>query len=217
MATSIHQLRHPSGVLSRSITANFQPKQVENGSKVNFFLIVFVLPRDFRRQQTAKSKHIFEIEEGKRGVEVVGCLPFGVPTCTGFRGLRTCRRLALVLLSCVPLLLSSFSPCSRCIVFEYGSISHSKGVFSEVWGVCVGLCCLGGLRGLWGFCVRERLGGFRACGVFASVFLFCPILFLCSFSFRFVCPSLLWLSFFVLLHCLCGSLGVVVVFFSLAD
>ena len=100
MATNIHQLRHRSGVLSRSITANFQPEGGKNGSKVNFFLLVFVLPRDFRRQQTAKSKHIFEIEEGKRGVEVVGCLPFGVPTCTGFRGLRTCRRLALVLSWC---------------------------------------------------------------------------------------------------------------------
>ena len=35
-------------------------------------------------------------------------------------------------------------------------------------------------------------------------------------SFYAGCPSLLWLSFFVLLHCLCGSLGVVVVSFSLA-
>ena len=36
-------------------------------------------------------------------------------------------------------------------------------------------------------------------------------------SFYAGCPSLLWLSFFVLLHCLCGSLGVVVVSFSLSD
>ena len=36
-------------------------------------------------------------------------------------------------------------------------------------------------------------------------------------SFYAGCPSLLWLSLFVLLHCLCGSLGVVVVSFSLSD
>ena len=36
--------------------------------------------RDFRRQEGAKSKHIFESKEGRRGVEVVACLPFGVPT-----------------------------------------------------------------------------------------------------------------------------------------
>ena len=37
---------------------------------------------------------------------------------------------------------------------------------------------------------------------------------LCLFS---GCPALLWLFFVVLLHCLCGSLGVVVVSFSLSD
>ena len=36
----------------------------------------------------------------------------------------------------------------------------------------VGLCCPGALRGLWGFCVREWLGGLKACGVFAFVFRF---------------------------------------------
>ena len=46
--------------------------------------------RDFRRPKGAKSKHIFEIEEGRRGVEVVACLPFGVSTgcrCVGSLGL----------------------------------------------------------------------------------------------------------------------------------
>ena len=71
---------------------------------MNFFLLVFVLPREFWRQQTAKSKHIFEIEEGRRGVEVVGSLPFGVPTWG-----RWCGVPAFVLWSCVP----SFCPLSR--------------------------------------------------------------------------------------------------------
>ena len=35
----------------------------------------------------------------------------------------------------------------------------------------MGLCCSGALRGLWGFCTRVELGGLKACGVFASVFL----------------------------------------------
>ena len=47
----------------------------------------------------------------------------------------------------------------------------------------MGLYCSRALRGLWGFCVREWLGGFGACSVFASYFLLLPF----SLSF--------WLSF----------------------
>lgn len=77
-----------------------------------------------------------------------------------------------------------------------------------------GFCCLGDLRGLWGFCTRVELGGYMTCGVFASLLsvfpLLCPLS--CPLSCPFVpvfasfyarCPSLLWLSLFVLLHCLC--------------
>ena len=82
----------------------------------------------------------------------------------------------------------------------------------------MGLCCLGALRGLWGFCVREWLGGLKACCVFAFLLSFCLSSFAPVFaSFYAGCPSLLWLSFFVLLHCLCGSLGVGGVAFSLTD
>ena len=49
-------------------------------------------------------------------------------------------------------------------------ISRFKGVFSGLWGACVYLYGLGALRGLWGFYVRVRLGGFMACGVFAIPF-----------------------------------------------
>ena len=68
----------------------------------------------------------------------------------------------------------AFCPLSLClfgVVCKYALIWRFKGVFSAVWGCCVGLCCLGALRGLWGFCVRERLGGFMSCGVFAPVFI----------------------------------------------
>ena len=84
------------------------------------------------------------------------------------------------------LILSALSLCSWCVVFEYGSISRFKGVFSEVWGVCVGLCGSGALRGLWGLCTRVELGGFRACGVFASIF---PLLCLHFIRFSSSLPS----------------------------
>ena len=94
------------------------------------------------------------------------------------------------------LILSVSLPCSRCVACKYGSISRSKGIFSAVWGFRVGLCCLGGLRGLCGFCTRVELGGLKVCGVFASVFIFlaficCSLLLLLS---RFRLPLLVLLS-----------------------
>ena len=53
---------------------------------------------------------------------------------------------ALVLWSCVPLLSSSFSLCSWCVVLEYALISRFKGVFSGFWAFRVGLCGLRALR-----------------------------------------------------------------------
>ena len=80
-------------------------------------------------------------------------------------------------------------------------------VLSAFWGVRGGLCCLGALRGLCGFCARVELGGLKACGVFASILssfvLFCPLscpLF-CPFAlvFAFLFTSLLLLlSLFLL-------------------
>ena len=117
----------------------------------------------------------------------------------GFRGFRTCRRLALILWSCVPSLLSAFLLCSRCVACKYGSISHFKGVFRGFPLLDVGLYCLRALRGLWGFCVREVFGGFMACGVFAFLLSFC----LYPFAFRFI--SLLQLF---VLHLVCFVLVV---------
>ena len=78
----------------------------------------------------------------------------------------------------------------------------------------MGLLGLRALRGLCGFCVREWLGGLKACGVFASVFL---LLLLCLPPFMLVVLLCSGCLSFVLLRCLCGSLGVVVVSFSLSD
>ena len=104
---------------------------------------------------------------------------------------------------CVPSLLPALSLCPRRVACEYGSISHFKGVFGAVWGVCVGLCGSRALRGLWGFCVREWLGGLKVCGVFAFVFLLVCLSF---FSFCLcVCSSFMLFACFalvVLLSCL---------------
>ena len=137
---------------------------------------------------------------------MVGCLPFGVSTgCgrVGSLGLQdlpnvwrwSSGRVFQALVVC-PLLLSSLSLCAWCVVFEYGSISRFKGVFSGFWAFRVGLCCLGALRGLWGFCVREWLGGFTACCVFASIFpLLCLLFYLFTCFLSFILSALFWLSF----------------------
>ena len=144
-----------------------------------------------------------------------------VQRCAGFRGFRTCHRLALVLWWCVPCLLSSPLLCLWCIALEYGFISRFKGVFSGFWGANMCLYGFGVLRGLWGFCARVELGGLKACGVFASI-LSSFVLFLVLYFVLFLVLLLLCLhpfislSFFVLLHCFCDSLGVGVVSFSLS-
>ena len=127
------------------------------------------------------------------------CLPAVWRVCwcgwSGFRGLSA----PLVVRS---LLLSALLLCACRVACKYGSISRFKGVFSAFCGVCVGLLGLGALRGLCGFCARVELGGLKACGVFASVFL---LLSLCLLSFYallfffalvvFICPFALSLLF----------------------
>ena len=73
-------------------------------------------------------------------VQVVRCLP-------AFWGVHLVRvvRLPVVVLPLVvcsvPLSLCCF--CLPAIALKYAFICDSKGVFSAVWGVRVGLCCLG--------------------------------------------------------------------------
>ena len=81
--------------------------------------------REFGRQEGAKSKYILEIEEGRRGVEVVACLPFGVSTgCrwSGSLGLQDLPDVGSDPLVVCSLLLSALSLCLWYVVFEYGSI-----------------------------------------------------------------------------------------------
>lgn len=140
------------------------------------------------------------------------------PMIQDLSGIQDLLDVALVLWSCVPAFLPALSLCLWCAMLEYGSISRFKGVFRGFCGVRVGLCCLGALRGLWGFCARVELGGYKTCGVFASVFLLlCPL-------------SCLFVPVFAFFYALCLSSGAlpllssachlslwVVVSFSLSD
>ena len=81
-------------------------------------------------------------------VQAVGLFKASGPAGAGYDPLVVCSRLLSALLLC----LWSIKP-------EYGSISRFKGVFRGFCVFGVGLCCLGGLRGLWGFCARVELGG----------------------------------------------------------
>ena len=155
----------------------------KQGKKLDFLWCALVFCRENRRPKTAKFK-IYLIFEGCRGFRC-GSL-FGavvVSTCAGGAGCRAsgvqrCVCSVPLSLPFVPLLL-----CSRCVGLKYGFIWLFKGVFSGFLLFRVCLLGSGALRGLWGFCVRVRLGGFGACGVFClsfSSFLLLSSLFLLS-------------------------------------
>ena len=106
--------------------------------------------RENRRQQGAKSKHIFEIKEGRRGVEVVGYLPFGVPTGAGDRG-----TLAILLTLAKMDKIPAFRPlsCFACLglLANMALFRVLRAFLARFPLLDVGLYCLGALRGLWGF------------------------------------------------------------------
>lgn len=58
---SIYQAGFHSPLLPESPALQKGIESGQNRSKVNIYLLDFVSPRDFRRQEGAKSKHIFEI------------------------------------------------------------------------------------------------------------------------------------------------------------
>lgn len=141
-----------------------------------------VFSRENRRPKTAKFKIYLSFE---------GCGGFRCGSLWGGGGVHWWQvvqgfRLPFVCVpSLSPCLLSLFCFCLWWVACKYAFISHFKGVFSGFWGADVYLYGLGALRGLWGFCVREWLGGFGACGVFALLFV------LLSFRFPLLssCPA----------------------------
>ena len=144
-----------------------------------------VFSREFRRPKRAKTKICFTF-----GAFVVLLSSSFVVAVVVSTGCRWCRVQGLPV-SCgvCSLLLFALLLFPWCIGLKYALISQFKAVFSGFWGWCVGLYRLRALLGLWGFCVREWLGGFGACGVFRlsfSSFLLLSSLFLLSFC---SCPA----------------------------
>ena len=71
--------------------------------------------------------------------------------------------------------------------FAFGGLPANMPLFRVFRGFLawfllfrVGLLGLGALRGLWGFCVREWLGGYMTCGDFLQNLSFCPFVFFFS-------------------------------------
>ena len=162
-----YMLPHIAGLLpclpssSSFHRGRFSGKQGKKGQKLIFIWSVLSNPRILRDNKRQKTNILLKCGRRWWGLWCWLCLPFGVPTGAVVQGAG-----ASGVLRCVPSLCPSFvsalPPLPWCIACKCGSISRFKGVFSAVWGCCAGLYCLRALRGLWGFCVREWLGGFRA-------------------------------------------------------
>ena len=107
----------------------------QKGAKVNFYLFGFVLPRDFRRQESAKCKDIFEIAGRRAGVEVVGCLPSSCPLGAGVR-----------LFGVVPSFRGVFPPFCPLFCFALGALLANMALFRVFraflggFGVVVWVC-----------------------------------------------------------------------------
>ena len=102
-------------------------------AKVNIYLLGFVSPREFWRQQTAKFKIYLNFEVAGASVVALSLGRWWCPLVAG-------GALLLPLFGCVPSLCPSFIPfllCLWCIALEYGSISRFKGVFRGLYGADV--------------------------------------------------------------------------------
>ena len=108
-------------------------------------------------------------------------------------GFRTCQRWLWSSGGVFP----AFCPLSRfvfVVLLANMALFRVLGGFSGFYGVDVYLYELMSLRGLWGFCVREWLGGLKTFCVFAFLFLslcscFCSSLSCFCLSFCFPCLS----------------------------
>ena len=153
--------------------------------------------REFWRPKTAKVKYIL-------GLGLSWCCFHPLLWWRWWCPLGAGGALLLPLFGCVPSLLSPpfvrFPAFLSYFAFQICLISRFKGVFGGFWGADVCLYGLRSLRGLWGFCVREWLGGFMSCGVFAPIFSFFHLL-------RISSGALPLLSLACPLGCLASALG----------
>ena len=113
----------------QSIGANFQQKV----AKVNIYLLDFVSPREFRRQQTAKSKHIF--------VMWLWCVVSCAPLVVVSTGCRRCAPAPSLWVCSVPfsLPLPSFPLSFPALPFKYALFGVSRA-FLAGFGVRMYVC-----------------------------------------------------------------------------
>ena len=132
--TGIHSLLLPGS----SSTPQGQ-KGIESGqkvAKVNIYFLAFVFYRDFRRQERAKSKHIFEIWYWR----AVSCAPFVVCFIVS-TWCRWCAPAPSLWVCSVPLpcLLPSFLLCFTALPFKY-ALFRVLRAFLARFGVRMYVC-----------------------------------------------------------------------------
>ena len=149
--------------------------------------------RENRRLKRAKFKIYLSFEDC--GASVVA-LSLGWWSCPLVAG----DQASGVLSGCVPSFRPAFCPlCCFCFpasALKYALFRILRAFLAWFYMFGVGLCCLGALRGLWGFCTRVELGGFMACGVFASILYLLPCFLSCCLCFPLVvvlCSGCLYL------------------------
>ena len=144
--------------------ANFQTIRAKQGKNEFLFGVLWCFLGVFGDKKGRNTNIFLKVREGKRAeMWSLACLL----ACPLVQVVRASRRQDLPEVGSGPLvvcslLLSALLLCLCMIALEYGSISRFKGVFRGFPLLDVGLYCFDALRGLWGFCVREWLGGFMA-------------------------------------------------------
>ena len=113
--------------------------------------------RDFRRPKGAKSKYIFKSEGRKTAGDVVGCLPFGVPTGCRWPG-NSCYFADISKIGQDSAGCSAFCPLSR---FVFGALLANMPLFRILRAFLAGFPCW-----MW-VCIACVLC--VACGAFVCV------------------------------------------------
>ena len=159
----------PSSSLSSSIDANFQTIRAKTGKNEFLFGAVWCFLGILGDKKVQNLNIFLKCGEGERLERWSAACLLACPLGAGGAGC-SCYFADVSKNGQNPLLPSLCCFCLWCITLEYGSIWLLKGVFSGFCGADVCLYGLRSLRGLWGFCVREWLGGFGACCVFCLSF-----------------------------------------------
>ena len=135
------------------IVANFQTIRAKRGKSEFFFGVLWCFLGIFGDQRGQNLRYILVLRVAGASCVALHLGRWWCPLGAGGRAFEAsgpAGGCSGPLVAC-SVALSALSLCSWCIVLEICLYSRFKGVFSAVWGCCVGLCCLEALRGLCGF------------------------------------------------------------------